>query len=229
MITRLFVLTVFLSALVGQTSSALASDLAESSMCSRYFPIYEAKFHMPSNMLRAVAVTESGKWVKQLEKNVAWPWTINVEGQGYQFESKAQAIRAVKHHIAEGKRSIDIGCMQVNLKYHPDAFRNLEQAFEPRYNVAYSANFLSDKYKQKGSWEYAIRNYHSANPVHSDKYIERVYQTWRKEDRGISVASLETRRPASYISVKSGSIAAGEVEAVDVSAITRSVMERFVE
>lgn len=227
MVTRLLIAAAFLFSFAG---NALASDLVESSMCSRYFPIYEKKYHMPSNLLRAVAITESGKWVKQLEKNVAWPWTINVEGRGYQFESKAQAIRAVKQHVADGRRSIDVGCMQINLKYHPDAFRNLEQAFEPRYNVAYAANFLADKHKQKGSWEHAIRHYHNANTLYSDKYIERVYSAWRKEDKGIKLASLEPRKSSPYIRVKSGSsIDMAEQESVDVSAITRSVMERFVE
>ena len=32
--------------------------------------------------------------------------------------------------------------MQVNLGYHPDAFEDLEQAFDPTYNVAYAASFL---------------------------------------------------------------------------------------
>ena len=63
---------------------------------------------------------------------VVWPWTINVEGKGFHFKTKRDAIRFVKDQMTAGKESIDVGCMQINLKYHPDAFTSLDQAFSPR-------------------------------------------------------------------------------------------------
>ena len=38
------------------------------------------------------------------------------------FSSKAAAITAVRKLQADGVRNIDVGCMQVNLKYHPKVF-----------------------------------------------------------------------------------------------------------
>ena len=49
------------------------------------------------------------------------------------------AVRAMQ---ANGVRSIDVGCGQINLMYHPDAFPNLELAFDPQANAAYAARFL---------------------------------------------------------------------------------------
>lgn len=201
-------------------------DLVESSRCNRYFPIYEHKYHMPSNLLRAISVTESGRYSPNYKRAVAWPWTINVEGKGYQYETKQEAIRAVKGFLAQGKESIDVGCMQINLKYHPDAFSNLQQAFEPRYNIAYAASFLAGKYEKLGSWETSIRHYHNVNTKYSDKYLERVYSAWRSEDRAVSVARLEQRNP-SYITVRSRGKT--NEDSSDISDITRSVLSRFVQ
>jgi hypothetical protein len=199
---------------------------AESSRCSRYFSLYERKNHMPSNLLRAVAATESGLWSKDDKKFMAWPWTINVSGKGYQYNSKAEVIAAVKKFQAEGNKSIDVGCMQINLKYHPDAFTNLEQAFEPRYNIAYAAKFITDKYAQTGNWEGAIRNYHNANPEFSDKYIALVNNNWRKEDNAISVAWLTPQDRGMKISAKNRKVS--KEEPTDVSEITKNVLNHFV-
>lgn len=221
---KILISTVIISAIFSAASAYSSSfEMKQSSRCNRYFPIYEEKHHMPSNLLRAVSVTESGKWVKVINKNVAWPWTINVGGKGYHFNSKAQAIKAVKNYMAKGKKSIDVGCMQINLKYHPEAFRNLEQAFEPRYNVAYAAKFLTNKYKRQGSWETAIRHYHNVKPKFSNKYIARVYDVWRKEDRAVNVALLDT--PAMNITVKPRPERASN----DVSGVTASALETFVQ
>jgi len=202
---------------------AYMHERQNSSLCNRYFPIYEHKYHMPSNMLRAISVTESGRWSKFSNKSVAWPWTINVNGKGYHFKSRSKAIAKVKEYMKKGKTSIDVGCMQINLKYHPDAFTNLNQAFEPRYNIAYAAKFLNDKYKRNSSWETSIRHYHNIHKVYSDKYITRVYDNWRKEDKAISLAQLE--RSAMYIKV-TPRIKKSNPE---VSEITRSTLRTFLQ
>jgi hypothetical protein len=211
-------------------SAAYAKDasLSEASRCSRYFSLYERKNHMPSNMLRAIAITESGRYSKEAARNVAWPWTINVSGKGYQYSSKAEAMAAVRQYQAEGHKSIDVGCMQINMKYHPDAFTSLEQAFEPRYNIEYAANFLTNIYKKEGSWEAAISNYHNANDAIGSKYVSRVYDSWRKEDKAISVAWLDKPSKWMDMSVKTASRPVAAKKDGDVSDITKSVLQHFV-
>jgi len=222
MIKKLVITLLILStASIG--SSAQASELRTSDLCNRYFPIFEADYHMPSNMLRAVSVTESGRWSQELKKNIAWPWTINVGGKGYHFQSKAKAIAKVKQLMAKGRKSIDVGCMQINLKYHPDAFISLEQAFEPRYNIAYAAKFLKRKYDSNDSWETAIRHYHNIHTKYSNKYIARVYKTWRVEDKAVNVALLDS--PALNITVKQRP----NRPSSDISDITQSTLDRFIQ
>ena len=122
------------------------------------------------------ATAASGEWHP-------WPWTINAEGQGAFFESKAEAIAAVRALQARGVRSIDIGCMQVNLMHHPDAFATLEQAFDPRANVAYAARFLTSLFGQAGTWPRAAALYHSATPELGAEYQRRMLAVWPDESK----------------------------------------------
>ena len=208
-----------LLSLNSNTSFAYDAELAESSKCSRYFALYEDVFHMPSNLIKAVAVTESGKYVKSAGRPVAWPWTINAQGKGYHYANKREAIRAVADFRAKGVKSIDVGCMQINLMYHPEAFRNLEQAFEPKYNVGYAAQFLRNKYMQARSWQAAIGMYHNVNPDINKGYIQQVYSAWRVEDKSTQVAFLE--KPSISVSDAPKAIES------DVSELTKNALSTF--
>ena len=75
---------------------------------------------------------------------------------------------------ARGLASIDIGCMQINLRHHPAAFPTLEEAFDPLANVRYGARFLSQLYAAHGEWPAAIARYHSGDPVSGQDYARRV-------------------------------------------------------
>lgn len=159
-----------------------------STRCSRYFKTVEKKYHIPENLVKAVAITESGLWSKAAHKKVAWPWTINVQGKGYRFETKQAAILAIRKFQKQGIESIDVGCMQINLKYHPDAFHNLGQALEPIYNIDYAARLLKNHYRKTGHWKTAIKHYHSVKQKHGNRYLKQVYKNWRIEDKAISIA-----------------------------------------
>lgn len=146
--------------------------------CTQYFPVEEKKNNIPTHLLAAIATTESGRYHKGLGMSVPWPWTINVEGKGYYFNSKAEAIAQTQNFIASGRKSIDVGCMQVNLKHHPKAFANLNQAFDPATNVAYAAKFLSDNYATLGDWIKATAAYHSRTAVHGQRYLVEIERSW---------------------------------------------------
>jgi hypothetical protein len=74
--------------------------------------------------------------------------------------------------------SIDVGCMQVNLMYHPSAFASLEQAFDPSSNALYAARFLNRLFAQTNDWEQAAAMYHSATPELGEDYRQRVLAFW---------------------------------------------------
>jgi hypothetical protein len=140
-----------------------------------------------------------------------WPWTVNAEGQGSFYDTKAQAVAAVRALQARGVRSIDVGCMPVNLMHHPDAFASLEAAFDPTANAAYAARFLRDLHAQGGAqggdWSRAVTLYHSATPNLAADYQRSVLAVWPVERRPAGGAAHIASRPA--LPTGAGSVAPG--------------------
>src|SRR5262249_53287032 len=128
---------------------------------------------IPQGLLKAIGFTESGR-VTADGQRVPWPWTVNAEGQGYYFETKKEAISFVEKLQARGVSVIDVGCMQVDLYYHPDAFASLEAAFDPATNVAYAAKFLNELKAETGDWGVATQYYHSRTAYIGQAYAGRV-------------------------------------------------------
>ena len=124
---------------------------------------FEKIYRLPENLLVSIALTESGKKVQNGEF-VAWPWTINMRGKGKFFSSKEKALKYVEAYISKGRKNIDMGCMQVNYMYHPNAFINLDKAFDPETNVEWSANLIKNLYQKYGSYKEAVGYYHSYKP-----------------------------------------------------------------
>ena len=103
----------------------------------------------------------------------SWP-----RAPGRYFETKAEAIAEVLKLRARGVRNIDVGCMQINLMYHPDAFTSLDAAFDPAQNVAYGANLLRSLRQSSGSWSQAVAQYHSQDDERGRGYMARVMRIW---------------------------------------------------
>lgn len=165
----------FLVIIVSPHSFAVVDrEMLESNRCTRIFSYFERKYRIPSHTLHSIALKESGKGHSQHKIRIVWPWTVNVEGQGYFFDTKREAISFVKKQILAGKESIDVGCMQINLKHHPEAFLSLDHAFDPKKNISYGAEFLRSKYDQLGNWHKAIAHYHSATHELGFKYKQDV-------------------------------------------------------
>lgn len=162
------------------SSAAFATDslIEGAKLCTRNLPRYERAYGIPTHLLSAIASTESGRYHSGLKLSVPWPWTINAEGKGYFFDSKQEAIAAVRRLQSQGISSIDVGCMQVNLHHHPQAFLNLDDAFEPERNVAYAASFLRTLYEEQKSWKSAAASYHSRTYSRGMDYVGKVYDRW---------------------------------------------------
>lgn len=144
---------------------------------------------VPAGLMNAIGVVESGR--RQTSGTVsAFPWTINAEGVGSFYNSKAEAIAAVVALRAQGVRSIDVGCMQVNLMHHGNAFPSLEEAFDPGANARYAATFLQRLLTQTGSWPPATAGYHSLTPELGGPYARKVLAVWRSAPAAAAVDPL---------------------------------------
>lgn len=179
--------------LVPNAGATLTSDplIEGAKLCTHLLPQYEKQHNIPRHLLSAIASTESGRYHDGLKISVPWPWTINAGGKGYYLDSKEEAIATVKALRKQGIQKIDVGCMQVNLHHHPDAFSSLEEAFDPEKNIAYAAGFLSSLYQENKSWKRAAANYHSKTPDRGRQYIGKIYNSWSRLVEKLKLAQLK--------------------------------------
>ena len=142
-------------------------------LCGAAIAAAEREAGMPAGLLGAVAKVETGR--RAPDGSVQpWPWSYNAAGDGRYAASNAEALQEVRAIQARGVRSIDIGCMQVNLLHHPDAFPSLEAGFDPTTNVAYAVRYLRSLQARTGDWQQAVALYHSATPERGLIYQQRV-------------------------------------------------------
>ncbi len=149
----------------------------------------EQVFAVPTGLMAAIGRVESGRAGPDGRID-PWPWSINANGVDQVFDSKSAAIAAVRALQAAGTASIDVGCMQVNLKYHPDAFASLDDAFDPIRNATYAAGFLQRLHTQTGAWPTATAWYHSATPELGEPYARKVLAALPAEQAQSGVATV---------------------------------------
>ncbi len=201
-------LALLLLALMAAAPAALARPAAEAApaapvgLCQAAIARAEREGTpgLPPRLLAAIGRVESGRRDPVTGAFGPWPWTINAEGRGSFFPDKAAAIAAVRALQARGVRSIDVGCMQVNLRHHPNAFASLEQAFDPLTNARYAARFLRELHAGPagGNWLRAASFYHSQTPGFAAAYLSRVAQALTAEggQPGAAGTALAVAGPA---------------------------------
>lgn len=170
---------VFLLLIIGPLSLARPVSAEPADPCAGAVADAERSEGIPSGLLAAIASVESGRWDRQRQRRMAWPWTVNAGGQGAYYADRSAAIAAVNAAHEQGIRLVDVGCMQVNLHFHGAAFASLDQAFDPVLNARYAARFLRSLYAETGSWQDATMRYHSATPAFGEPYRDRVMALWR--------------------------------------------------
>lgn len=148
---------------------------------------------LPKHLLTAIAQVESGRWHKASGEKLAWPWTVTAQGRGRHLPSKAAALAEIKSLQARGISSIDVGCMQINLRHHPNAFEDLEAALDPVRNVAYAAKLLHSLRQKQRSWTRAVGTYHSATPTLNGPYRVKVFRALFAERRRANEARRTAR------------------------------------
>ena len=194
--------------LLASESSKAAPSAGAWGVCASLIEAAEQALELPPHLLQAISKVESGRWNKEAGARLAWPWTVMAEGKGRYLPTKAAAIAEVEELQARGVRNIDVGCTQVNLKYHGDAFDTLSQALDPVHNVAYAAVFLSQLRSDSRSWTKAVGRYHSSTPKLGGRYRTKVFRAWRDEKKAAyrrDAAVRKQQREAASIGSIAGS------------------------
>lgn len=148
---------------------AAGSGDAAPAICVAEILRAQTRYGIPDNILLGIGLQEAG--TTRGGALTVWPWAVNAAGIGRIFDDRAAAMGWVRERQAAGITSIDVGCMQINLHWHPSAFASLEQGFDPVANVDYAARFLSSLYAESGSWMQAAGAYHSRTPDRAEVYL----------------------------------------------------------
>lgn len=180
---RAILLTGILTAAGAASASAPQLIDKNGKLCAEQTARAERQANIPSHLLTAISLVESGFWDSSAKANVAWPWTVTSGTDNWYFATKDDAITQVLELWAAGVKNIDVGCMQINLHYHSNAFKDLEQAFDPAGNVDYASNYLQSLYSSTRSWTEAVANYHSATPERNRPYKMKVVRLWNEVRR----------------------------------------------
>jgi hypothetical protein len=165
------------------SQKSILDEAYSSDDCRRLIGAAERRHRIPAQLLSAIALAESGRWMADRGAIIAWPWTVYAQGKGQFHASHADATAAVSGLKAQGVGNIDVGCMQVNLHYHGKAFADPGEALTPERNIDYAAGLLRRLYTKHRSWLVAVAHYHSATKALNVGYRKKVMTIWHKERR----------------------------------------------
>lgn len=133
----------------------------------------EAQHGIPKGLLQSITRVEAGRKTVTGEF-MPWAWTLNDRGEGLFFDSREAAMKHLQAAVDSGNHSVDVGCMQVNTKWHMEGFLELSDMLDPVQNADYAAGFLLDLHEAHQSWDDAVKHYHSSEPEKNIRYHSRV-------------------------------------------------------
>ncbi|WP_282027268.1 lytic transglycosylase domain-containing protein [Ruegeria faecimaris] len=189
---RLFIVIACVALLMAARQSFAGAEARMSQTCDQAARRAALAQDIPLDVLRAITRVETGRAIKgRLEP---WPWAINVEGRGHWFRSEQEAKAYVADIFQAGKRSFDIGCFQINYRWHGQAFQSIDAMFDPETNASYAARFLKQLYSELGSWPAAVGAYHSRTPALAKTYSSRYQIVHAQLDPGTAVQTARMSR-----------------------------------
>ncbi len=152
-----------LCALAGPASPQAPAPLGA---CEREMIRAAQAENIPLSVLYSVGLTETG------QRGRLQPYAMNIDGAAIVSGSLPEALGRFREARARGAKFIDIGCMQINHRFHAEHFETLEAMFDARRNVAYAAHFLKELRAREPNWTLAVARY-NAGP--DNNYAQKKY------------------------------------------------------
>tara|TARA_A100001011_G_C14236573_1_gene811284 strand:- start:493 stop:1392 length:900 start_codon:yes stop_codon:yes gene_type:complete len=159
-----------------------SADLIGKPNCEYIANLIENDSNLPKHLLSSISRVEAGRKLSSGEVK-GWPWAINHAGKGLYFETKKGALKYLKNAVNNGSKNIDVGCMQLNYRWHKGAFSSLEEMFDPEKNVQYAAEFVKELFDRHKNWEDVIKHYHSNKKKFNIPYYKKVAKVWDEQQK----------------------------------------------
>ncbi|UFS64095.1 MULTISPECIES: lysozyme family protein [Paracoccus] len=162
-----------------------------------------AEIGVPADILGALALTETGRRLDGIVR--PWAWSANAEGEGTWFDDPASAVAFAEDRVTRGRTNIDIGCFQLNYRWHGAHFPSVARMFDPLENARYAARFLRQLHDEMGDWRVAAGAFHSRTPAHAQRYLARFDTLHRMlRERGPAGMTGTPQTYNSFASIDSG-------------------------
>ena len=142
---------------------------------------------VPSNVLYAMAMTESGTYREG--ETAPWPWTLNIEGRAQRYDNREDMFDGLMAALQAGYSSVDIGPMQVNWFWQFELAGSPWTITDPVVNLKVGAVILKSHYLDTGDWWEAVGRYHrpAQTPEHQAaalRYTGKVQEALRLSFNG---------------------------------------------
>ncbi len=169
---------IFIMSFLILVKEAFADNIDKLKLCENTIESVELQTDIPKGLLLGIGKAEAIRKINN--KYIIWPWTINHAGKSLFFDNKEQMKNYVFKNLKKNDFNIDVGCMQINIKWHKNNFKKISDMFEVNPNISYAASFLQQLKNKHGSWDKAIKHYHSSDPKKNKPYLIKVKSFWKK-------------------------------------------------
>ncbi|CAK0753173.1 Lytic transglycosylase domain-containing protein [Azospirillaceae bacterium] len=154
---------------VAAVTVAQSASAAEQN-CSGHLIQVEQRLHIPSGLLLAIALVESG------QDGEPQPYAISVGNRSHFAQDAHGALRLIQDRNGGMRSNVYVGCMQLSLTHHHKNFKPVERIVDPEANVLYAGKLLVRLHGEVGTWKAAVARYNGASPQHAQAYLCRVWQ-----------------------------------------------------
>jgi soluble lytic murein transglycosylase-like protein len=152
---------------VALLAAAIGCGPARAGSCEKEIAGAAQRYGVPLAVFYAVGLNETGG------PNGLQPYAMNIDGRPSANPTLQDGLAAFAAARRNGARLIDVGCMQINYKYHGAKFASVAEMFDPAHNIDYAARFLKELRAREGSWTLAVARYNAGpdnNPAQK-KYV----------------------------------------------------------
>lgn len=132
------------------------------------------------HILYAIALAESAYSPHKKSRGASpYPWTIRLPDRPIYLTSKNDAERELDR-ILKYTSHVDVGLMQVNVRWHKHRVKNVKDLLDPETNIRIAADILIENLKRyPNDLIAALGSYHSSTPDRRNRYGLTVYYIYK--------------------------------------------------
>lgn len=166
-----------LTLIFGSIALATSNETSAFSLKDSVFEKAGMEYNVDPVLLYSIALVESAIDAPEKGFLKPSPWTLRTN-KPYYAKSKQEA-EALLDRLIQTNKSIDVGMMQINLKWHGHRVKSPKELLDPLTNVRTGAQIISEQIKRyPKDAALAVGNYHSSRPDRARWYARHVLRVY---------------------------------------------------